>query len=252
MADPLEEADELFEVEPEKFTAARNALVKRLKSEGRSEVAARIAPLRRPSITTWAVNQLARRHGDLIENVIGAGDRLRSATEQVITGDRSGFQQAQADERAAIERAVAVAAGVLPEGGGKDNEAARQRMTETLRAASVVSDIADQLRRGVLEADASAPGFGLEGLSTFAAAPSEHEVRSSKERSAARKREHEVRIAELEAEAQAAAARFESSQAAAQEAAARAAELREQSAVAERDLELVRKRLDQERTHGSS
>jgi chromosome segregation ATPase len=53
---------------------------------------------------------------------------------------------------------LAEAAGIgLPQGGS-------ERMAETLRAAMVNPAIAHQLRGGVLEKDASAPGLGLEGM----------------------------------------------------------------------------------------
>ena len=235
MTERLQEADELFQRRPDEFTAARNALVKRLRSEGRKEDAARVSALRRPPITAWAINRLARLHPELIEAVISAGDVLRGATEQAIRGDRSGFQQAQADERGAIQAAVEGAAALLAQGGGNDSEAARQRMTETLRAATVDPEVADQLRRGVLQSDVSAPGFGLDGLTAAVtgASPVDLPSAQAEAQAAARKREHEARIAELERELAAATSRLNAAQA----------------AVAEAQLEvnLAQKRLDEER-----
>ena len=247
MTERFEEGDELFRRRPDEFTAARNALVKRLRSEGRSDLAARVSGLRRPPLTAWALNQLARLHPETIEGVIGAGDRLREAMEQAIRGDRSGFQQAQADERTAIQTAVGVAAGLLAEGGGKDTEAARQRLTETLRAATVEPEVADQVRRGVLEADLSAPGFGLEGLSTATTVDSFVALPSEEDEATVRKRERDARIAELERELAAATSRLNTTNAEVEEAAARAAELHQQAAEAQREVKLAQKRLDQER-----
>lgn len=247
MPEPFEEGDELFRRRPDEFTAARNALVKRLRSEGRNEIAARVSALRRPPLTAWAINQLARLRPELIEGVINAGNRLRDATEQAMKGDRSGFQQAQADERIAMQTAVAGAAGLLADGGGKDSEAARQRMTETLRAATVDPEVADQLRRGALEADVSAPGFGLEGFSMATTADSSIDLLSVEDEGATRKREREARILEMERDLDAATARLVKAQALAEEAAARAAELRTQAAEVQRDVKLAEKRLREER-----
>ena len=247
MTERFEESDELFQRRPDEFTATRNALVKRLRSEGRSDVAARVSGLRRPPLTAWAINQLARLHPEMIEGVIGAGDRLRGAMEQAIRGDRSGFQQAQADERTAIQTAVAVAAGLLAGGGGKDTEAARQRMTETLRAATVDPEVADKVRRGVLEADGSAPGFGLADLSTATTGDGSVEVPSVEDEATRRKREREARIAELERELAAATSRLNTAQVLAEQTAARAAELYQQAAEAQREMKLAQKRLDQAR-----
>ena len=247
MTDRFEEGDELFQRRPEEFTAARNALAKRLRSEGRNEIAAHVSALRRPPLTAWAINQLARLHPETIERVISAGDRLRGAMERAIRGDRSGFQEAQAEERAAIQTAVAVAAGLLAGGGGKDTEAARQRMTETLRAATVAPEVADQVRRGVVESDVSAPGFGLEGLSTGTTTDSSVELSSVDDEATVGKRERDLRIAELERELAAATSRLNAAQAVADEAAARAGGLRKQAAEAKRDAQLAQNRLDQER-----
>ena len=172
---------------------------------------------------------------------------MRGAMEQAIRGDRSGFQQAQADERSAIHTAVAVAAGLLAGGGGKDSEAARQRMTETLRAATVAPEIADKVRRGVLEADVSAPGFGLAGLSTATTGDSSLEVPSVEDEATGRKREREARVGELERELAAATSRLNAAQAIAEEAAARAAKLYQQAVDAQREVKLAQKRLDQDR-----
>lgn len=247
MTERIEEGDELFERRPDEFTAARNALVKRLRSEGRSDIAARVSGLRRPPLTAWAINQLARLHPEMIDGVIDAGDRLREAIEKAIRGDRSGFQQAQANERTAILTAVAVAADVLAGGGGKDTEAARQRMTETLRAATVDPETADQVRRGVLEADVSAPGFGLEGLLAGTTVDSSVGLPSVDDEATARKRERDARIGELERELAAATSRLNTAQALAEEAVARAAELHQHAAEARQQVKLAQKRLDQER-----
>lgn len=235
MTERFEEGDELFQRRPEEFTAARNALAKRLRSEGRKEDAALVSALRRPPITAWAMNGLARLHPELIEAVISAGDRLRGATEQTIRGDRSDFQQAQAHERGAIQAAVEAAAGLLVEGGGNDGEAARQRMTETFRAATVDPEVADQLRRGVLQSDVSSPGFGLDGLAAEITPDRSVDLPSVQAEAEAteRKREQDARIADLERDLAAATSRLYAAQAAVAE--------------AETDVNLVQNRLDQER-----
>src|SRR4029453_1473662 len=55
--------DELFGLPPEEFVAARDDLARRLKREGDAKAAARIKALRRPPLSAWAVNRLARQHG---------------------------------------------------------------------------------------------------------------------------------------------------------------------------------------------
>ena len=47
----------LYQLPPGEFTAARNALAKRLKNEGDRDGAALVAALAKPNLSSWAVNQ---------------------------------------------------------------------------------------------------------------------------------------------------------------------------------------------------
>ena len=246
MAEQFSEADELFGRRPEEFTAARNALAKRLRADGNGDEAARVAALRRPSQTAWALNQLARSRPDLVEALIGAGDRLRGATEQAMGGDRSGFQTAQADERQAMQEAVSAAARLLAEAGLRDSDSARQRVTETLRAATVDADVAGRVRRGVLETDASASGFGLSAFALLPESGAKPSITAADETTTV-DREHADRVADLERDLLKATTRLEGLLAEADEAGARMSQLRRQAVEARREVGLAQKSLDQER-----
>ena len=241
MTEQPREARDLFGLRPEEFTPARNALAKRLKSEGKIEQAALVASLRRPTATAWAVNQLAREQPDLVETVIDAGEKLRQATGQALGGDRSGFAAAQAAERGAIQLAVDAAAKVLESGGSKASETARQRLAETLRAATVDASAADLLRKGVLESDLSAPGFGMEGIP--ADNLSQPRSGTSKPDDDASRRKREARHVQLQADLERAAARLHEAKAAAEEAEVRAGQLRREADRAQKDFERAKKRL---------
>src|SRR4051812_44776528 len=54
--------DDLFALDPSEFTAARDRLVAELREAGDKGAAAEVKALRRPTVTAWALNQLARRH----------------------------------------------------------------------------------------------------------------------------------------------------------------------------------------------
>lgn len=164
MPDLVDPAD-LYQVDPAQFTATRNALVKRMRAEGRRDEAAEVATLRRPPVTAWALNQVARRQPSLIASVLDAGGRLRSAMEQAVGGDASGLRDARAAQRRAVDAAVTAAAARLVEAGHPAGDAARQRMVATLGAAAVDDAVAGQVRDGVLDDDRSAPGFGLDAVS---------------------------------------------------------------------------------------
>ena len=159
---------ELYALEPEEFTAARNAMAKRLRAEGRRDDAAVVAKLRRPPLTAWVLNTLARERPDLVAGVLEAGGGLRAATERALDGDASALRSAQAAERRSVDAATAEAARRLEAGGRAGGDAARQRMAATLRAAVADPAVAERLVAGALDDDHEAPGFGLEGFAVSA------------------------------------------------------------------------------------
>ncbi|MGQ0520909.1 MAG: hypothetical protein ACT4PX_07155 [Actinomycetota bacterium] len=171
MADAVpDRARDLYSLQPEEFTAARDALVRELRAGKQREEAAVVARLRRPPATAWALNLVARDRPALVETVLDAGRDLRAATEQALRGDASGLRPAQAAERKAVDAVTAAASSQLEAAGKAGGDAARQRMAATLRAAVVDPAVAGPLLAGVLDADHQAPGFGLEGFSLPTAA----------------------------------------------------------------------------------
>jgi hypothetical protein len=172
-ADPAPEVEDatLYEVVPEQFVAARDALVKRLRAAGDKQGAAKVAKLRRPPLTTWALNQIARETPPVIEAMLAAGGALRAAMERALDGDASGLRQAHSEDRAAVEAVISDAAARLEAGGYSVTDALRSRMAATLRAATVDDSVAARLRAGTLEQDQDAPGFGIDALSLPASRP---------------------------------------------------------------------------------
>src|SRR5919198_3502911 len=80
------ELDDLFGRPLDEFTSARNELARRLKKAGQDDAAARVQALKKPSVPVWAVNQLARRHPDEVQELVAAGERLRTAQQQAFRG----------------------------------------------------------------------------------------------------------------------------------------------------------------------
>ncbi|MDP8988077.1 MAG: hypothetical protein M3N11_06985, partial [Actinomycetota bacterium] len=54
--------DQLYELEPRHFVAARDRLVRELRAAGERQAAAAVKGLRRPTVVAWALNQVARAH----------------------------------------------------------------------------------------------------------------------------------------------------------------------------------------------
>ncbi|HVM03056.1 MAG TPA: hypothetical protein VM263_10340 [Acidimicrobiales bacterium] len=155
----------LYEVEPDAFVAARNRLAKELRADGRREEAERVARLRRPPPSAWALNQVARHRPGLIDAVLDAGADLRRAVGDALGGDASGVREAQAAERRAVDAAVGAAAAVLEGAGRTATDAVRLRIAADLRAAVVDASVAELVRAGTLDADRDPPGFALDGAS---------------------------------------------------------------------------------------
>jgi hypothetical protein len=78
--------DELFGLAPEEFVAARDELARRLRRDGDPEAARRVKALRRPPLSAWAVNQLARGKEPSVDRLLAAGERLRAAQQAALAG----------------------------------------------------------------------------------------------------------------------------------------------------------------------
>ena len=70
---------ELYALPPERFTAARDEAVKRLRADGRRQDAQLVRALRRPTVVAWAVNHLARARPELVDELLEAGAELAGA-----------------------------------------------------------------------------------------------------------------------------------------------------------------------------
>ena len=103
-------SDDLADVPPEEFVAARDALAAHLKAEGRADEAAEIKKLRKPTVSQWLVAHVRRHQDAEIAALREALRALSTAQEAAITGgDREALTAATATRRdavAALERAV--------------------------------------------------------------------------------------------------------------------------------------------------
>jgi hypothetical protein len=239
------ELDELYGLPLGEFTTARNELAKRLEKAGQKAEAERVGALAKPTVSAWAVNQLARRERDRVHELLEAGEQLVDAQKEALSGkgaDR--FDDAIRRQRDAVRRLVPAAASLLEEAGHRPSDAVKERIVSSLRAASVDPDGRRLLERGRLAEDVQPAGLGL--LAAIAPAPSKRARRPAAARDEARlrearakleaTREKEHRLAEAAAEAE------READEAAQRARALAAEA-ERAAKAVRQAETALKRL---------
>lgn len=155
------EGDRLYALSLEEFTGARDALAARMRSAGDAAEAARIKGLRKPTTPAWAVNQLARRQADLVEQLIEGSERLRRAQHDLLQGGPAqAVWEATLAERELLGRLSHEAERILA---GADYGATRgmlDRISDTLAAAAADEDGRALLRRGILTQEMHRAGFG--------------------------------------------------------------------------------------------
>jgi hypothetical protein len=98
-----DEPEDLADVPPEDFVAARDAIAKQLKSDGRADEAAEVKKLRKPTVTRWVADQVLRHHASDVDALRRALSRVAAAQEAAITrGDRGALSEATAERRDAV------------------------------------------------------------------------------------------------------------------------------------------------------
>jgi hypothetical protein len=164
-------AEELYGLPPGDFTRARDERAKALRKDGDRDAANEVKALRKPTVAAWALNQLARRRGKDVERLLKAGEKLRAAQEELLAGgDRAGFQEAAAEERELVASLAADATDMASEAGERGG-GLQAKIADTLHAAALDEETAEQLRAGRLVREREAIG-GFGGFGGLAAPPS--------------------------------------------------------------------------------
>ena len=149
--------DELYAVDPADFMATRKQLVADLRAAGDAGAAKELGAARRPTNAAWALNQLARRHGDLVDQFLEQSRALREAQDQAVSGRPDELRSATRAQRDALAAVTQAANAVLGKG---MTEAYRSQIAATLQAASVDDATAEVLRQGRVTREVSgATGF---------------------------------------------------------------------------------------------
>jgi hypothetical protein len=151
------DVDALFKLPLGEFTAARNALVAKLKRAGRQAEANEVKALAKPSVPAWVVNQLYWRHRESFDRMIEAGDRLRRAQASRIAST-SGREPTVA-RREAVTALTAIAAEILREGNHGAARELLRRVTSTLEALSSYGSLPDAPAVGRLTNHLEPAGF---------------------------------------------------------------------------------------------
>ncbi|MGI5329810.1 hypothetical protein [Actinomadura nitritigenes] len=168
-------ADELYGVVPEEFVATRTRLAREARAEGDAALAKRIGGLRRPTLSAWAVNLLARSAADDLGGLLDVGARMREAWS---SGGGLGDLERQ---RARLVAALLRRAGDLAaEAGHPLRDQAVREVEDTLQAATVDEGVADEVREGRLPQPRSHTGFVPAGFALATETGAEPEPKAEK------------------------------------------------------------------------
>jgi hypothetical protein len=124
-----------------------------------------VAALRKPSVAAWAVNQLVRTQRAGVDQLFGAGQALREAQATLLTGGRGTgveLRGAMQQERAAAEKLLAAARGLLSSEGHELSPAVVERVAGTLHAAALSDEAREAIGEGRLERELRHAGLGVD------------------------------------------------------------------------------------------
>lgn len=162
-------ADDLYGVLPADFVETRKRLAQEARRAGDAALAKRIGALRRPTLSAWAVNLLARSAADELAGLLDVGEEMRAAW-----GSGRGLGDLE-QRRARLVGSLVRTAGDLAAGaGGALREQAVREVEDTLQAATVDAGVAEEVREGRLSQPRSHSGFVPAGFQTAPAETEEH------------------------------------------------------------------------------
>lgn len=150
----LDEAvTELYAAPLEEFVAVRTRLAQ---AAGRP-AAAEIKALRKPTVTAWLLNQLAREQTDVVATVDDLGRRMRAAQA---AADMTALRELRPERDAVLRDCVAAVRDVAEEHGRSLSQAGADEVSATVIAA--LADVESQaaLASGMLVKTLSYSGFG--------------------------------------------------------------------------------------------
>jgi hypothetical protein len=149
-------ADELYGLALADFTSTRDARAADARRAGDRDAAKAIKALRRPTLSAWLANLLARQHGAEIELLLAIGAGLRDAQDQLAADDLRRLARQRHEVVTALgrqARSAAASAGIAV------SPAAQRELAETLEASLVDESAGEALRQGRLTTGLHHVGF---------------------------------------------------------------------------------------------
>jgi hypothetical protein len=165
--------DEIYQLPPAQFVAARNGHAAALKKAGDKDLAAQVTALRRPTTLGWLVNLVALRRPDLVEGWFAFGEELRQAQTGLVGGE---VRRLAGERRALLGELLGQVATLAAEA-GHTGPIPMNEVSTTLTTALADADVAAQVRAGRLLGVASYAGFGQAPEETWGEASAQPERR---------------------------------------------------------------------------
>lgn len=158
--------DELYGLDPSQFTSTRDARSRAARLAGDRQLAGDIKALRKPSISAWALNQLARRRPSEVDQLLHLGEQLRRAQQSLSGEEMRALGSRRHRVIAGLGREVRA---VAHEMGTRLSDTAEREVEESLEAALADPGAGEALRHGRLlrslshaGLDPSQPGGGVD------------------------------------------------------------------------------------------
>jgi hypothetical protein len=149
--------DDLYAMPPDEFVARRDALAAAARSAGDAKLAAEIKKLRKPTVSAWAVNLLARRAHDTLKALLELGPALAKAQR---LGRRDEMRTLGEARHRHVTSLVAAAGTALGEHGHPTSSAISLDIESTLAGALADADVAEAVLAGRLDRPVRYAGLG--------------------------------------------------------------------------------------------
>lgn len=195
---PVETPGDLYGLPLDQFTAERDALAGALRAAGQRSRADEVKQLRKPTAAAWAVNQLVRSQPTTARRLFDAGDRLIAAQQQAVSGQggAESMRDAARQLRDALDELTRAARGLLSSQGNELAQSTIERVTETLRAAAIDHSSRERVEPACLTRELGFAGIGSLPTGVTAGPPAPRSAAAASE--ARKRRQAAIRAAEEE------------------------------------------------------
>lgn len=152
---------ELYGGDPDDFLARRTDLAAQARAAGDTATAKRIAAMRKPTRSAFAINRLARTDPAAVRRLLDLGREWQTVQASATAVDARRIRELTRSRRRLIDDLTRAAFAAADD--PHPSSAARDEVVSTFTAALSDDTIADEIERGVLVKPARWEGFGLGG-----------------------------------------------------------------------------------------